>query len=76
MPLPGDFCSGGAAPKKLLPRKRRRAGACSRRRKLVRFPDFAKENKPIIACGDVVLHRKTTGGSKPPPYRRIARFPL
>ena len=42
---------------------------CSRRRKLEQFPDFLKENKTMITYCDVVLLRKTTGGTQGPALR-------
>ena len=40
------------------------------------FSNFPKENKTIIACGDVILLRKITGGSKLPPYAGNQSFSL
>ena len=38
------------------------------------FSDFPKENRTIIACGDVILPCKITGRSKLPPYTKSETF--
>jgi len=46
----------------------------SRRRKLEQFPDFPKENNQMIACSNVVLRCKTTGGSNHKTYNHAIAF--
>ena len=38
------------------------------------FSDFPKGNKTIIACGDVILHSKITGGSFSPALHEKTKF--